>query len=124
MAIRGTGNTYWGRLCRPEVKELCSSSASLIYNKWLRSSLSPVVLQYVRQELPHCSNLLSVDPVLTGLKARNRLVVGLLGSQVMKELVWSCCRKQFVVRNEKPEGRRPIGRPRSRWEDNIKMDVQ
>jgi hypothetical protein len=42
----------------------------------------------------------------------------------MKELVWSCCRKQFVVRNEKPEGRRPIGRPRSRWEDNIKMDVQ
>jgi hypothetical protein len=23
----------------------------------------------------------------------------------------------------KPEGRRPLGRPRSRWEDNIKMDL-
>ena len=24
----------------------------------------------------------------------------------------------------KPEGKRPLGRPRSRWEDNIKMDLQ
>ena len=24
----------------------------------------------------------------------------------------------------KPEGRRPLGRPRRRWEDNIKMDFQ
>jgi hypothetical protein len=24
----------------------------------------------------------------------------------------------------RPEGRRPLGRPRRRWEDNIKMDVQ
>jgi hypothetical protein len=23
-----------------------------------------------------------------------------------------------------PEGRRPLGRPRCRWEDNIKMDLQ
>jgi hypothetical protein len=23
----------------------------------------------------------------------------------------------------KPEGKRPLGRPRSRWEDNIKMDI-
>jgi len=23
-----------------------------------------------------------------------------------------------------PEGKRPLGRPRSRWEDNIKMDLQ
>jgi hypothetical protein len=23
-----------------------------------------------------------------------------------------------------PEGRRPLGRPRHRWEDNIKMDLQ
>jgi hypothetical protein len=25
---------------------------------------------------------------------------------------------------EKPEGNRPLGRPRCRWEDNIKMDFQ
>ena len=24
----------------------------------------------------------------------------------------------------KPEGRRPLGRPRCRWEDNIKMDLE
>jgi len=24
----------------------------------------------------------------------------------------------------KPEGKRLLGRPRSRWEDNIKMDIQ
>ena len=24
----------------------------------------------------------------------------------------------------KPEGRRPLGRPRRRWVDNIKMDIQ
>ena len=25
---------------------------------------------------------------------------------------------------EKPEGKRPLGRPRRRWEDNIKMDLE
>ena len=38
----------------------------------------------------------------------------------------------FVERGElykrglegKPEGKRPMGKPRRRWEDNIKMDVQ
>jgi len=25
---------------------------------------------------------------------------------------------------EKPDGKRPLGRPRRRWEDNIKMDLQ
>jgi hypothetical protein len=24
----------------------------------------------------------------------------------------------------RPEGRRPLGRPRHRWEDNIKMDLK
>jgi hypothetical protein len=25
---------------------------------------------------------------------------------------------------EKPEGKRPLGKPRRTWEDNIKMDLQ
>jgi len=29
-----------------------------------------------------------------------------------------------MVLVEKPEGRSPLGRPRGRWEDNIKMDLQ
>jgi hypothetical protein len=24
----------------------------------------------------------------------------------------------------KPEGKRPLGRPRSRWEDNVRMELQ
>jgi len=30
----------------------------------------------------------------------------------------------YRVLVEKPEGRTPLGRPRRRWEDNIKMDLQ
>jgi hypothetical protein len=30
----------------------------------------------------------------------------------------------YSVVVEKPEGKRPFGRPRRRWENNIKMDVQ
>ena len=30
----------------------------------------------------------------------------------------------YRVLVEKPEGRRPLGRPKHRWEDNIKTDLQ
>jgi hypothetical protein len=30
----------------------------------------------------------------------------------------------YMVLVGKPEGRRPLGRPRRRWEENIKMDLQ
>jgi hypothetical protein len=30
----------------------------------------------------------------------------------------------YRVLVEKPEVKRPLGRPRSRWEENIKMDLQ
>jgi len=33
-------------------------------------------------------------------------------------------RSLYRVLVGKPEGRRPLGRPRRRWEDNIKMDLQ
>jgi hypothetical protein len=32
--------------------------------------------------------------------------------------------ERIVVTVNEPEGRRPLGRPRHRWEDNIKMDFQ
>jgi hypothetical protein len=31
---------------------------------------------------------------------------------------------QYRVLVGKPDGKRPLGRPRRRWEDNIKMDLQ
>jgi hypothetical protein len=33
-------------------------------------------------------------------------------------------RGAYRVLMGKPEGRRPLGRPRHRWEDNIKMDLR
>jgi hypothetical protein len=33
-------------------------------------------------------------------------------------------RRVFSVLVGKPEGKRPLGRSRHRWEDNIKMDLQ
>jgi hypothetical protein len=33
-------------------------------------------------------------------------------------------RKVYKVLVGKPEGKRPLGRPRSRWEDGIRMDVR
>ena len=33
-------------------------------------------------------------------------------------------REAYKVLMGKPEGRRPLGRPRRRWVDNIRMDLQ
>ena len=33
-------------------------------------------------------------------------------------------RGEYMILVGKPEGKRPLGRPRRRWEDNIKMDLQ
>ena len=33
-------------------------------------------------------------------------------------------RRVYRVLVGKPEGKRPLGRPRRRWEDNIKMDLK
>jgi len=34
------------------------------------------------------------------------------------------CRGLYGDLVGKPEGKRPLGRPRCRWEDNIKMDLK
>jgi hypothetical protein len=33
-------------------------------------------------------------------------------------------RNAYRILVEKPEGNRPLGRPRRRWEDNVKMDLR
>ena len=32
-------------------------------------------------------------------------------------------RSAFKILTDKPTGKRPLGRPRRRWEDNIRMDL-
>jgi hypothetical protein len=38
--------------------------------------------------------------------------------------VWGDGKGVYRVLVGKPEGKRPLGRPRQKWEDNIKMDLQ
>ena len=33
-------------------------------------------------------------------------------------------RSAFKISTRKPTGKRPLGRPRHRWEDNIRMDIK
>jgi hypothetical protein len=33
-------------------------------------------------------------------------------------------RRAYKVLVGRPEGKRPLGRPRRRWEDNVKLDLQ
>ena len=33
-------------------------------------------------------------------------------------------RNAFTIFADKPTGKRPLGRPRHRWEDNIRMDLK
>jgi hypothetical protein len=37
---------------------------------------------------------------------------------------WGEKRNAYTILMGKPEGKRPQGRPRHRWEDNIKMDFR
>ena len=34
------------------------------------------------------------------------------------------CRSAFKILKGKPTGKRPLGRPGRRWEDNIRMDLE
>ena len=43
------------------------------------------------------------------------------GDKIEKNEMGRAC---GVVGEGKPERKRPLGRPRRRWEDNIKMDLQ
>ena len=53
-----------------------------------------------------------------------------MGDQIGKNEMGGACstygdrRGVYRVSVGKPEGKRPLGRPRLRWGDNIKMDLQ
>jgi hypothetical protein len=52
-----------------------------------------------------------------------------LGDKIENEMGEACSadgerRGVYRVLVEKQEGKRPMGRPRRRWEDNIRMDLQ
>jgi hypothetical protein len=63
------------------------------------------------------SDLYSLPNIMRVVKSRRMRWVGHVARTVEGRGV-----HRVVV--GKPEGRRPLGRPRRRWEDNIKMDLQ
>jgi hypothetical protein len=52
------------------------------------------------------------------------------GNQIEKNVMGEACstygekRRAYRILVGRPEGRRPLGRSRRRWEDNIKTDLQ
>jgi hypothetical protein len=61
--------------------------------------------------------LYSSPSIIKAIKARRMRLAGHVA--LMGEL-----RGTYDILVGKPEGRRPLGRPRRRWEGNIKMDLR
>ena len=55
-------------------------------------------------------------------------IVRVRQSRIMRWVGHVACMRErrgiYRVLVGKPEGKRPLGRPKGRWEDNIKMDIQ
>jgi len=63
------------------------------------------------------SDLYSLPNIVRVVKSRRMRWAGHVARMGLGRGVYS-------VMVGKPEGKRPLGRPRRRWEDNIKMDLQ
>jgi hypothetical protein len=47
-----------------------------------------------------------------------------MNSQLCTLAIWYLFNNAYKILVGKPEGKRPLGRPRCRWVDNIKMDLR
>ena len=88
-----------------------------MYNKPTRYNSSSIVFINSYKYNEELSDLYSLPNIVRVVKSRRMRRAGHVarmgdGRGVHRVLV------------RKPEGKRPLGRPRSRWEDNIKMDLQ
>jgi hypothetical protein len=63
------------------------------------------------------NGLCSSQNIIRVIKSRRMRWAGLVASMGEK-------RGAYRIFVRRPEGRRPLGRPRRRWEDNIKVDLQ
>jgi hypothetical protein len=63
------------------------------------------------------NDLYSSPNIIRVIKSRRMRWMGLVARMGEK-------RRAYRILVGRPEGRRPLGRPRRRWEDNIKMDLQ
>ena len=78
---------------------------------------STLYVRYVLRHIEELNDLCSSPNFFRVIKSRRMRWAGHVARMRKGR---SLCR----VLIEKPEGKRPLGIPRRRWEDNIKMDLQ
>jgi hypothetical protein len=87
--------------------------ASLTFgSSWLTTKLTAAPLIYVELH-----NLYGSTGIIRTIKSRRMKWAGHVARMGAKR---NACR----ILVGKPEGKRPLGRPRCKWEDNIKMDFR
>jgi hypothetical protein len=93
----------------------------LVQNRVLRRVFGPkrdeVIGEWRKLHNEELNNLCSLPNIVRVVKLRRMRWAGHV----------VCMREDRGVHRVlvgKPEGKRPLGRPRCRWEDNIKMDLQ
>jgi hypothetical protein len=90
-------------------------------NRVLRRLFGPkrdeVTGEWTKLHNEELSDLYSLPNIVRVVKSRRMRWVGHVARMGVGRGV-----HRFLV--GKPEGKRPLGRPRRRWEDNIKMDLQ
>jgi hypothetical protein len=90
-------------------------------NRVLRRIFGPkrdeVTGEWRKLHIEELHNLYSSPVIIRQIKSRRMRYVGHVAC-MEKE------RKVYRVLVGKPEGKRPLGRPRHRWEDGIRMDLR
>ena len=109
------GCETWSRTLREERR------LRVFENRVLRRVFGPkrdeVTGEWRKVHNEELSDLYSLPNIVRVVKSRRMRWAGHVARMVEGRGV-----HRFLV--GKPEGKRPLGRPRRRWEDNIKMDLQ
>ena len=92
-------------------------SVNRVLRKIFRPRRDEVAGEWRKLHKEELKDLLSSPVIFRVIKSRRMRLVG----HVVRMGVRRGAHRDLV---EKPEGKRPLGRPRRRWEDTIKMDLQ
>ena len=104
---------------------LCVVRIILYAYSWVSSSEPWEEIRGLLEKYPtllFCENLMDFNETrLLEVTLNPRVSIASVdGTQHLSEVVWSA----FKIFTGKPTGKRPLGRPRRRWEDNIRMDLE
>ena len=93
------------------------SNNYMFRNFYIRESITPVTGEWRRLHNEELNDLYSSPNTVRVIKSRRMRWAGHVARMGEEKGV-------YRVLVGKPEGKRPLGRPRRRWVDNIRMDLQ